>query len=797
MGQRILLNLSVGNWQAGFASVTAQLWEANQQPIQFVGSLPPAPHLEAQYQRWQQLYEALYGTQTSWRRSAEFEFDLTELTNVSQGEFDSLCTTLQTDLNHWLTAATFTPIERGIRTHLAPRDTIHVMLTAHAKSVLRFPWRLWHLFNDYPHAELSLSLPTYCRSLKQAASSPTGTIKILAVLGNDQGIDIATDRALLGQLPAAQVTLLAQPTLAELQHQLWETPWDVLFFAGHSTSQGQGYLQVNATESLTIEQLKYALQRAITNGLQLAILNSCDGLGLAWELADLHLPQTIVMREPVPDAIAHQFLKVFLTTFSQGTSLYHSVREAREKLHGLTELGLCATWLPVIVQNPAEAPPTWLTLTGYPPATAGVSGKVVDSELTAIAVAPPSFPLRKIALVTLLVAAIVLGGRWLGGLQRLELWAYDVLLKLRPAELPDPRLVVVTVNERDIQAQTSLERRGSLADETLQQILTILSDYEPRIIGIDIYRDFAATTPELADALAQPHVLGVCKSLDPVVDQTGIGPPPEMGDMQVGFSDFLEETDGVLRRQLLTLKPDPVSPCRAVYGVAALTAMHYLQQEGIQSTFTDNGNLQMGETVLPRLRPRTGGLQRMDNQGNQLLLNYRSLPSPDQIAAKVPLQQLLDGQVNPESIRDRIVLIGVTAPSGDYWATPYGMQAQQKTPGVFIQAQMISQIISTVLEGRPLIWVWPQWAEAICIALAALSGSLLACRWKSSQLSLACLLAAAALSVAAWAVLLTGGWLPLVPTVIALGGGAVATRATVTQAASITLDASKSQLDTP
>jgi hypothetical protein len=82
---------------------------------------------------------------------------------------------------------------------------------------------------------------------------------------------------------------------------------------------------VNPRTSLTIEQLRYGLKRAIASGLKLAIFNSCDGLGLAWDLADLQIPQVIVMREPVPDRVAQAFLKSFLIAFSQGRSLYASV----------------------------------------------------------------------------------------------------------------------------------------------------------------------------------------------------------------------------------------------------------------------------------------------------------------------------------------------------------------------------------------------------------------------------------------------------------------------------------------
>lgn len=776
MEQRILLNLGQGDWQSGFASVTAQLWENEQPPIQFVGSLPPWPNLATDYERWQQLYAAIYGTQSRWRRAAaDFEFETTEPTHVSQQAFATLCTTLQTELNQWLAAATFAPIDRRLRTQLSTHAAIRVMLTAHAPSVLRFPWRLWHLFDDYPRAELSLSLPDYSRALKQGQANPVGKVRILSVLGNDAGIDVATDRQILHQLPEAQVTLLAQPTLSELQHQLWESSWDILFFAGHSTSRGQGYLQVNATEALTVEQLKYALRRAVQKGLQLAILNSCDGLGLAWALADLHLPQTIVMREPVPDTIAHQFLKGFLAQFSRGEPLYSSVRAAREKLHGLTELGDCAVWLPVIVQNPAEAPPTWQQLAGHQPIAPSVPQSLPQRRLGWT----PA--MRRLGLNTLAITAVIAGLRWLGVLQTLELSVYDALMRLRPLETGDPRLVVVAVDESDIQAQTEGDRRGSLAETTLLQTLTTLADYEPRIIGLDLYRDFPASDPALVEALSLSNVVGLCKSRDAIADKVGISPPPELPANQIGFSDFIEDTDGTLRRQLLTLTPDPVSPCTSPYGFATLIAIYYLKGTGRQPTFTAQGDLQIGEVVFPRLERRTGGLQRMDQGGNQLLLNYRSLLSPRQIAPSIGLQQLLNGQVNPDRIRDRIVLIGITASSsGDYWSTPYGTQAHKRTAGVFMQAQMISQIISAVEDGRPLIWVLPQWLEVLCIALGAIAGSLLAWRWRSARLALAWLLTASALTVGAWAVLLIGGWLPLLPTLLSLGSGTLLTASQAT-----------------
>jgi CHASE2 domain-containing sensor protein len=72
----------------------------------------------------------------------------------------------------------------------------------------------------------------------------------------------------------------------------------------------------------------------------------------------------------------------------------------------------------------------------------------------------------------------------------MELQAFDHLMQRRPAEVPDSRLLVVTVTEADIQAQKNEPRRGSVSDRSLSQLLEKLESYQPRAIGLDIYRDF-------------------------------------------------------------------------------------------------------------------------------------------------------------------------------------------------------------------------------------------------------------------------------------------------------------------
>ncbi|MGB3203875.1 MAG: CHAT domain-containing protein, partial [Crinalium sp.] len=148
----------------------------------------------------------------------------------------------------------------------------------------------------------------------------------------------------------------------QVSDRLWGNNWDILFFAGHSTSDNQsGRINTRANEYLTINKLKPGLKNAIEKGLQLAIFNSCDGLQLAYDLADLNIPQVIVMREPVPDVVAERFLRHFLTAFSRGESLYLAVREAKGRLYteGLEDEFPGVTWLPIICQNPAEVSLVW------------------------------------------------------------------------------------------------------------------------------------------------------------------------------------------------------------------------------------------------------------------------------------------------------------------------------------------------------------------------------------------------------------------------------------------------------
>ncbi|MEO0807366.1 MAG: pentapeptide repeat-containing protein [Cyanobacteria bacterium J06643_4] len=373
--QRLVLKL--GNADAKGIPVTLQIADESGSPhVDSSGWLPPVDELMAASQRWQQAYRQAIGVMSSNAIApipARIQSPPTQVTNVSRAELFDRChiltAELSTQLNAWLDSDAFRPVRETLLMSLSAESSIRFFLQTDDLAVRSLPFHLWSWFDRYRQAELILSESSYQRSthhrpLATSEGNQDGKIRVLAILGDSQGLDVERDRALLQQLPEVDVTCLVEPVRSQLNDALWSTHWDILFFAGHSICQNeQQQLRINATEGLTLAELKYALKKSTERGLQLAIINACDGLQLIRDLHELSLPPTIVMRYPVPDAVAQAFLKYFLTAFSQGLPLHQAVRDAREQLQGIESQFPFATWLPVLHQNPAMRSLTWSMLT--------------------------------------------------------------------------------------------------------------------------------------------------------------------------------------------------------------------------------------------------------------------------------------------------------------------------------------------------------------------------------------------------------------------------------------------------
>jgi CHASE2 domain-containing sensor protein/predicted Ser/Thr protein kinase len=368
----------------------------------------------------------------------------------------------------------------------------------------------------------------------------------------------------------------------------------------------------------------------------------------------------------------------------------------------------------------------------------------------------------QIILVTSLGAtALVWGVRELTWLQSWELKAYDQMLRSRPVEFPDPRILVVTITEEDLEIN-----KWPLSDNTINQLLAKLESYQPRIIGINLYRP---QQNNLANKLENPDkIIGTC--LLSSRGRSEIPPPPDFPIHNIGYNDLIPDSadDQIIRRALL-FAASTDSKCATEFSFAALVAINYLEQVGINVDFIEKHNFYLGKTIFPILTANSGSYQSLNAAGYQILLNYRH---PDHLAQTVTLTQVLNNQVNPNLVKDRLVIIGTTAASvhpGLY--TPYSSAARQpiRTPAVFIHTQIASQLLSTVLDGRPLIWYWPDWVELVWIWGWSLVGSVLA--WRLRHPVLLALVGSITLTglVGICAIVfLQAGWIPVIPPALAL-----------------------------
>jgi CHASE2 domain-containing sensor protein/tRNA A-37 threonylcarbamoyl transferase component Bud32 len=372
----------------------------------------------------------------------------------------------------------------------------------------------------------------------------------------------------------------------------------------------------------------------------------------------------------------------------------------------------------------------------------------------------------------LVIGILITGVRTAGGLQGVELAVYDQMLRWRPEEPTDERVLVVGVTEADIQ------RLGQwpLRDQTLVEALRVLLAANPRVIGVDFYRDIPQEpgSQALNELLAQEtKVITVCKLGD--VNSPGIKPPPAIGRdvaaQRVGFADIVVDPGGTVRRAFLGAQVDPWSPCPTPNALGAQLALRYLQAEGIQPQQAADGTILLGQGAFPRLTANAGPYRGVDDRGYQVLLNYRGARGA---VAQVTLVEVLAQQVPPQLVQDRVVLVGATAASAkDDFYTPYsaGLKEDQKMPGVVIHAQIASQIISSALEGRTQIWYWDEGLEILWIFLWCWVGGVIAWQLRHPLQWTLGLTGAVVVGVGLAMVLFTqGGWIPLVPPVLGVIG---------------------------
>lgn len=359
------------------------------------------------------------------------------------------------------------------------------------------------------------------------------------------------------------------------------------------------------------------------------------------------------------------------------------------------------------------------------------------------------------------ITGLVILARLLGILQPLEWKALDLSLRWRPAEATDPRITIVEITDDDL--QTVLPHPPS--DQALADLIQTLQSYEPRAIGIDIFRDGPVGDgyPALVQTLESADNVVV---IHKILGTSPVAPLPFLAESQIGFADAALDTDGFVRRSLLGIN-DQAGNYRFSFTVGLV--QKYLAPEGValENGQRDPETMRFGPVEIPRFQRNTGGYIRTQNSGNQTLLNFRSGPLPFNT---ITYKQLITQTISPDLIRDRAILVGYTADSVKDFISTGAVQGMTPSlvPGVYLQAHAVSQILSAFYDGRPFLRALPDAIEYLLILGSGCLGIALVYWRRRPMVHLLLGVGVIGLGlVSGYGLLVASWWLPTVPMAIA------------------------------
>ncbi len=357
-------------------------------------------------------------------------------------------------------------------------------------------------------------------------------------------------------------------------------------------------------------------------------------------------------------------------------------------------------------------------------------------------------------LPSLVVIAGLLLLRSGGWLQNLELAAFDPMMRLRPPETIDDRVVIIGIQESDLTALKTYP----VSDRVLAETIQTIDRLQPVAIGLDIFRNFSVPPGERQLAQVVQSVPNLFLVYRAAPDQAGTNiPAPAIGNpQQLGFVDMPLDPDGNLRRMFLGFQPEAEPEPRIALSLQLSTAWLARYQPDAATDLN-----------YPLVTPNFGAYHQIATEADPVMLNPRNHPQPFR---QFSLADVRAGKLQAKDIQGKVVLIGVTAISikdvVNSQAFPQSQNGQVN--GVEVQAHAVSQLISATADRRPMIQAWDEPIELLWIVIWGLAGLLVGYLGQSLGRKFGgLLLGLITIGGVSYGLLLYGWWIPVVPAAIA------------------------------
>ncbi|MEH2440697.1 CHASE2 domain-containing protein [Nostoc sp.] len=303
--------------------------------------------LNFKYQEWQRIYLRFYNTKLRGKVAEIGSFTAPPVdwhSQLVQAEAQLL-----SEFHHWLRSAELHEIRAKIAqsTRNDEHPNVDVFLTCNPLDLARLPWEAWEIGTEFSSSSSKIRIVRTPINRRETTSYPnvrrSGKARVLVILGDETGLDFQAEKqAMIFLKSVATVEFIGwqpQESIPELKTNIVQAiasapGWDILLFAGHSneTNLTGGEIAIAPNTALSISEIAQPLIIAKQRGLQFALFNSCNGLSIANKLIDLGLSQVAVMREPVHNQVAGEFLLEFIKALSEYQDVQESLITAAQHL---------------------------------------------------------------------------------------------------------------------------------------------------------------------------------------------------------------------------------------------------------------------------------------------------------------------------------------------------------------------------------------------------------------------------------------------------------------------------------
>ena len=255
MKTKLILKLGDGNFQRGFPNSTIEICSNGGNTKRWNCHLPSAPEIPQTYKEWQQGYHHLVKRKDHRRGFRNRETYQTQSPVVNcETSYQKLSTTI----NNWLNDLAIIK-ENELETFLNSQestDNSTICLEVNTQQVTdstikyllhQLPFETWDFFNSYRvmyYLRLHQTKSNFPETKTEVKSK---SVKILCIVGDDQGIDLTEDIELIDNWQfnrGAETVFLPDSNAEQLTradfNKLWQSCCEILIFTGHSDTRLEG-----------------------------------------------------------------------------------------------------------------------------------------------------------------------------------------------------------------------------------------------------------------------------------------------------------------------------------------------------------------------------------------------------------------------------------------------------------------------------------------------------------------------------------------------------------------------------